>query len=143
MHKESLERVRQSVALLLPQAAEATRVFYDRLFTVAPETRGLFKIDMDVQRQHFTAALSVILKNLTMLDVLAEPLRELGSGHAKVGVRPQHYPVVRDAMLHAMAQVLHAAWTPELAADWQELLDTVSRIMMSGGTQTLAASPAK
>jgi hemoglobin-like flavoprotein len=137
MRKESLERVRRSVALLLPQAGEITRLFYDRLFSIAPETRELFKVDMTVQRQHFAAALSVIMKNLTLLDVLTEPLRDLGSNHARVGVRPQHYPIVRDSILFAMSQTLAHDWTPELAADWHELLDKVSAIMMSGGTQTL------
>ena len=137
MRKESLDRIRQSVAVLLPKAAETTRLFYEHLFRVAPETRGLFKSDMDVQRQHFSAALAVILKNVTMLDVLTEPLRQLGSGHAMIGVRPHHYPIVRDAMLHAMEQVLGREWTPELADDWRDVFDTVSRIMMSGGTQVL------
>ncbi|MDB5328761.1 MAG: hemoglobin-like flavoprotein [Phycisphaerales bacterium] len=137
MRKESLDRIRQSVAVLLPRAPDATRLFYDRLFTIAPETRELFKSDPEVQRQHFSAALAVILKNVTMLDVLTEPLRQLGSGHAMVGVRPHHYPIVRDAMLHAMSEILGSDWTPELADDWRDVFDTVSRIMMSGGTQVL------
>ena len=137
MRKESLDRVRGSVALLLPHAADITRLFYDRLFSVAPETRALFKVDMAVQRQHFAAALSVILKNLTLLDVLTEPLRQLGHQHAAAGVRPQHYPVVRDALLHAMRHTLTHDWTDELAEDWHDLLDTVSAIMMSGGTDAL------
>ena len=137
MRKESLERVRGSVALLLPDIAGLTRRFYDRLFEVSPESRGLFRVDMAVQRQHFAAALSVIMKNLTLLDVLTEPLRELGGQHAEIGVRPQHYPLVRDAMLFAMRQTLTHDWTDELAADWHDLLDTVSAIMMSGGTDAL------
>lgn len=137
MRKESLERVRGSVALLLPHVDPLTRRFYDRLFTIAPDTRGLFRIDMDVQRQHFAAALSVIMKNLIMLDVLAEPLRELGRQHAEIGVRPQHYPIVRDAMLFAMGQTLDSDWTDELAADWHELLDNVSSLMMGGGTDAI------
>ena len=141
MRKESLERVRGSVALLLPKIADVSERFYDHLFTVSPEARALFRVDMAVQRQHFAAALSVIMKNLTLLDVLAEPLRELGRQHADVGVRPQHYPVVRDAILFAIGQTLRQDWTDELAADWHELLDTVSAIMMSGGTDALRTRP--
>lgn len=139
MRKESLDRVRGSVDLLLPRAADVTRRFYERLFCVAPETRALFKIDMTVQRHHFAAALSMILKNLTLLDVLADPLRQLGRHHAAAGVRPQHYPVVRDAILFAMGQTLDGAWTDDLAADWHDLLDAISAIMMSGGTEAIRA----
>ncbi|HEX8323535.1 MAG TPA: globin domain-containing protein [Tepidisphaeraceae bacterium] len=140
MRKESLDRIRHSVTTLMPHVDDMTRLFYENLFAAAPDTRALFKVNMDVQRQHFAAALAVILRNLTMLDVLSEPLRELGIGHARIGVRPHHYPVVRDAMLVAMGQTLGDEWTPELAADWSGLLDKVSVIMMSGGTQELRST---
>src|SRR5690242_19596882 len=99
MTTASLERIRQSFDLLIPHLDRMTRTFYGHLFAARPETRQLFKIDMDAQRQHLAAALALIVRNLAMFDALAEPLQELGTQHAKVGVRPEHYPVVRDAML--------------------------------------------
>ena len=109
-----------------------TGTFYDRLFQVRPETRRLFKIEMNVQREHLAAALALIVRNLFMLDALTEPIQELGVYHAVVGVLPEHYPVVRDAMLFALSEALGPAWTPELATDWRALIEKLSTLMLSG-----------
>jgi hemoglobin-like flavoprotein len=132
MTTASLERICGSFNLLSPQMERMTRTFYARLFAARPETRALFKVNMDVQRQHLAAALALIVRNLPMFDALQEPLAELGASHAKVGVRPEHYPVVRDAMLGAIAEALGAAWTVELAADWRMLIETIASQMLAG-----------
>lgn len=132
MTTASLERIRHSFDLLAPNLARMTRTFYDTLFEGRPEVRALFKVDMDVQRQHLAAALALIVRNLTMLDALLEPLQELGREHARVGVRPEQYPLVRDAMLVAIAEAVGDAWTPELAADWRRLIEEISTAMLSG-----------
>src|SRR5579871_4339044 len=131
MTTASLERIRNSFDTLAPKIATMTATFYDTLFAGRPEVRALFKVDMDIQRQHLAAALALIVRNMTMLDALQEPLRQLGRDHARVGARPEHYPLVRDAMLHAIQQALEPAWTPDLAADWRQLIEEVSTIMLS------------
>ena len=98
MTSDAISRIEASFELLSPKIDDMTRAFYERLFELRPETRALFKVDMDVQRQHMAAALAVITRNVRMLDAITGPLHELGAGHAKVGVRPEHYPPVRDAM---------------------------------------------
>ena len=132
MTTTALERVRNSFELLSPKLASMTVTFYDTLFNGRPDIRALFKVEMDLQRQHLAAALALIVRNLTMLDALQEPLRQLGRDHARVGARPEHYPLVRDAMLHAIGEALGPAWTPELAADWHTLIEEISTVMLSG-----------
>jgi hemoglobin-like flavoprotein len=132
MTTAALERIRASFDLLIPHLDGMTRTFYGHLFAARPETRQLFKIDMDVQRQHLAAALALIVRNLAMFDALAEPLQELGTQHAKVGVRPEHYPVVRDAMLDALGKALGPAWSPQLAGDWRALIETIAGHMLAG-----------
>ena len=107
-------------------------VFYDRVFEVLPQTRCMFKIDMEVQKQHLAVALALIVRNVSILESLGEPLRELGADHARIGVRPEHYPPVRDAVLFAMAHSLGDQWTESLAADWRALLDFVTSQMLAG-----------
>jgi hemoglobin-like flavoprotein len=133
----AISRIEASFDLLSPRIDEMTRVFYDRLFALRPETRALFNVDMSVQRQHMAAALAVIARNLRMLDAVMVPLRELGAGHAKVGVRPEHYPPVREAMLEALSHAVGDDWTPDLAHDWQRLLDLVCNAMLEGASQAV------
>ena len=134
MTTASLQRIRVSFALLASRMTEMTERFHARLFEVRPDLRHMFNVDMRHHGRHFAAALALIVRNASMLDSLDEPLRELGLQHARAGVHAEHYPVVRDAVLFAMAQTLAEEWTQNLAEEWQMLLDHVSTLMLSAAT---------
>lgn len=132
MNATSVDRIRRCYAQMTPHLPRILRDVYDHLFAARPDLRPLFTGDMDAQRNHLAAALALIVRNLHMLDTLEPPLRELGAGHARVGVRPEHYRPLADAVVTAIARAVADAWSPELAADWHALLATVSRHMIAG-----------
>jgi len=51
--------IRESFALVAPQAEELARHFYATLFSQAPETRDLFPVNMEVQRSRLLRAVQV------------------------------------------------------------------------------------
>jgi hemoglobin-like flavoprotein len=128
----SVDRIRRSYELLAPRMHEFTTALYARLFAARPDVRTLFTIDIGRQRNHFGAALALIVRNLATFDVLEETLHALGAGHALLGVRPDHYPPLCNALLDTLADALGPAWTPELAADWRALLSNISHLMLAG-----------
>jgi hemoglobin-like flavoprotein len=132
MTEASRQRIANHYQTIAPRLHLLAQAFYDRLFTVLPEARPLFKIDIPLQSQHLAAALALIIHNLRFLDALEEPLKELGIHHARVGVRPEHYPILCRTMIQSLAEGSGDAWCAELHADWTELLAWVSRIMMDG-----------
>jgi len=132
MNEASLTRITESYEMLASQMPALTAAFYEQLFKALPEVRPLFRIDIDLQSQHLAAALALIVRNLRSLDVLEQPLMELGAGHSRVGVRPEHYPVVCRTMLETLRDGAGSAWSDELQADWTYLLQRVSRVMMEG-----------
>src|SRR3954447_9629921 len=105
MSTPSANRIRQSHRLLASRMSKMTQIFYQRLFALNPEVRALFKTDMTQQGGHLAAALALIVTNLPLLDALESPLRELGALHARAGVRPEHYPIAKEAMLFALSAV--------------------------------------
>jgi len=135
MTKAWPDRILDGFQLINPHIDQMTHLFYDCLFQRAPEVRSLFVADMEKQRQHFAASLALIVRNLRFLDAIEQSLRELGRHHARNGVRPQHYAVVRDAMLFALAQTLGEAWTDQMSDDWGRLLDVISRKMLIGAEE--------
>jgi hemoglobin-like flavoprotein len=132
MNAASLERLRASYVQLAPRIGPMTARFYDALFALRPELRALFTGDMAQQRRHLAAALALVVRNLCVLDALEQPLGELGAAHARVGVRPEHYPVVCNVLLRSICEELGDRCTPEVSADWQSLLETVARHMLAG-----------
>ena len=97
-----------------------------------PAVRSLFTTDMRAQAAHLAAALALIVRNLPILDSLEGPLMELGASHAQAGVRPEHYAILRTALLATLAEDLGEHWTPELADDWRRLFERVAGHMLAG-----------
>ena len=134
MTAETFARVQSSFTVMTPHLEAMTERFYAHLFAARPAVRPLFQVNMDVQRRHLSAALALIVRNLGVLDALDVPIRELGARHARVGVKPEHYPAVLDAMLLAMQDTLGDTWTIELAQDWSVLLLSIAGKMIAGGS---------
>jgi hemoglobin-like flavoprotein len=68
----------------------------------------------------------------TSFDALVPTLRELGARHAGYGARPEHYAVVGDTLIAAMAEVAGDAWRDEYARAWGDALGVVADVMLSG-----------
>ena len=140
MTQASMSRLRESFRSLAPQFGYVVGRFYERLFAADPSTRELFRIDMVTQAGHLSAALALIVRNLSMLDALEGPLMELGAAHARVGVRPEHYPVACEALLASIGEAAGGDWSAELSADWRALLDRVAGQMLAGTLPDESAS---
>lgn len=132
MDTAAVARIRSSFNLLAPKGQELIDTFYDMLFTTAPAVRPLFPADMSKQKGHLLAAVGLVVKHADNLDALTEPLMQMGERHVKYGAQPEHYPVVRDTMLAALAKVAGPAWNAQLAADWAAALNAVASVMIQG-----------
>jgi hemoglobin-like flavoprotein len=128
-----VETLEESFDLVAPQGDELIRKFYDDLFQVAPSVKPLFaNVDMEGQRQALLNMLVVLRESLRDLDDIVPDLEELGARHAEYGAKPEHYPVVGEVLIGAMAEVGGDAWKPEYTAAWQEAYAVVQDVMVSG-----------
>jgi hemoglobin-like flavoprotein len=138
MTPETAARVRESYLGLAPRADALVDRFFLHLFSGRPELRAMFPPDMTRLRVHLAASLAVIFRNIDCLGALEEPLMQLGARHAAAGVRPEHYPIIRDAMLAAIAETASPAWGHQLSADWHEALSRVSALILAGAAAAAA-----
>jgi hemoglobin-like flavoprotein len=127
MTPEQVVLVQQSFAQVAPIADKAAEIFYDRLFEVAPAVKPLFSGDMAEQRRKLMATLAAVVGGLSDLLPAASALAKR---HVGYGARPEHYPVVGDALLWTLARGLGPQWTPEVAAAWTAAYATLSGFMI-------------
>lgn len=128
-----VEKLEESFDLVAPQGDELMRTFYDNLFETAPGVRPLFeRVDMDRQRQALLNMLLILRESLRDLEDIVPDLEELGARHVDYGAKPEHYPVVGEVLIGAMAQVAGDAWKPEYTSAWQEAFEVVQGVMLSG-----------
>ena len=127
-----LHALETSFDLVAPRGDELMDEFYSRLFERAPAVKPLFPRDLRRQKTMLLGALVLLRKSLRDLDAIVPKLRELGARHVGYGARPEHYPVVGEVLLAAMAAVAGPAWRPEHERAWSEAFSVVAWAMIEG-----------
>jgi hemoglobin-like flavoprotein len=128
-----LQSLETSFDLVAPSGDELMDVFYARLFAAAPAVRPLFAgTDLRRQKGMLLGALVLLRKSLRDLDRIVPALRDMGARHVRYGARPEHYPVVGEALIASMAEVAGDAWRPEYAEAWAVAYELVAGAMLEG-----------
>src|SRR5262245_41948290 len=106
MTNESVQLVRDSWVTLSAEPRQLAAAFYERLFTIAPNVRPMFAADLSKQLDKFSGMLNWIVKHLDDPKALVAQVTDLGSRHDGYGVIHDHYALVGDALLWALAERL-------------------------------------
>ncbi|MBV9825596.1 MAG: hemin receptor [Alphaproteobacteria bacterium] len=139
MTPDQVKNVQASFAKVVPIADEAARLFYDRLFETAPETRALFKGDMREQGRMLMATLATVVNSLHRIEAITPAVRSLAQRHVAYGVRAEHYPLVGGALLWTLEQGLGDQFTPKLRDAWATAYGALSEMMIESAYPSAAA----
>jgi hemoglobin-like flavoprotein len=131
-----LDALETSFDLVAPKGDELMEIFYARLFAVAPAVQPLFAgSDMKRQQAMLLSALVLLRKSLRDLERVVPTLRNLGARHVAYGAQAEHYPVVGEVLIGAMATVAGEAWEPRFAEAWGEAFGVVAGAMLEGAAE--------
>lgn len=139
MTPQDKQLVRETFALVLPIADQAAALFYDRLFTLAPHYRALFRHDMREQGKKLMQTIGLAVANLHNLETVVPAVQALGRRHAGYGVQPADYDVVGAALLWTLGQGLGSAFTPEAERAWTAVYGVLAATMQAAAAQEVAA----
>jgi methyl-accepting chemotaxis protein len=133
-----VQALETSFDLIAPQGNELMDAFYARLFAAAPEVEPLFAgTDLRRQKAMLLATLVLVRKSLRDLEAIVPQLYVLGARHVAYGARPEHYPVVAEALIAAMAEAAGPAWTREYEVAWTDALGAVAGVMIEGAEEAI------
>jgi nitric oxide dioxygenase len=130
--------VRESFESVLEYSDSVVLLFYGRLFELAPQVRGLFKIDIREQARKLMNTLMSLVAALDRFEQLRRDLADLGRRHAEYKVEPAHYQLLVTALMWAFGQALDIEFDRETRAAWEQLLGAVSAVMIEGAAQVEA-----
>ncbi|WP_420560884.1 globin family protein [Tepidicaulis sp.] len=122
--------VQESFAAVRPISDQAAAMFYDRLFTIAPEVKPLFKGDISEQGKKLMQMLAVAVNGLNNLEAILPAVQELGRKHVDYGVTAAHYQPVGEALLWTLEQGLGDAFTAETKAAWEKTYTLLAGAMI-------------
>lgn len=115
-----------------PISEEAAKLFYRRLFEMAPEVRGLFTSDIRDQGRRLMQMLGVVVKGLDRLDRLLPTVHALGERHLSYGVREEDYDAVGAALLWTLNEAHGAGFTSAVEEAWAEAYGLLADAMKDG-----------
>lgn len=127
LSEQSVATVRATLPAVGAAIEEITARFYERLFTAHPELlRDLFNRgnqSAGTQRQALAGSIAAFATHLVehpddRPDAL---LRRIAHKHASLGIAPKQYEIVHEHLFAAIAEVLGAAVTEEVADAWAEV----------------------
>ena len=130
--RRQIQLIRQSFDSAAEFQIAFTKLFYGRLFELQPTLRPLFKISIEEQSKKLLDTLRAIVDGVDRIDQLRPNLQQLGRKHVTYGVKPEHYEVLRSALLWTFAQALGVEFDAETRASWDKVLRLVSAIMIEG-----------
>jgi hemoglobin-like flavoprotein len=133
---KQIRLVRESFVSLREYETSVVLLFYGRLFEIAPETRALFKIDIHEQASKLMETLRVTVDVLDRFEELVPVLADLGRKHSVYGVQGYQYDKLRAALLWAMGQALGLEFDRETRAAWDQLIATISAVMLEAAAQS-------
>ncbi len=140
MTPEQVQLVRLSFVKVMDIKDAAGKLFYDRLFAIAPELRSMFKGDMDAQARKLMDTLAVAIGSLRNAAALTDLLEQMAHRHVKYGVKDEHYATVGEALLWTLDKGLGPDFTPEVKAAWTALYGAVAKTMIDASSKGLAVA---
>lgn len=129
MTSTEIRLVQSSFAQVRPIADEAAELFYQRLFTLDPALRPMFRGNMAEQGRKLMTMLAMVVSGLTRLEQLVPAIEDLGRRHARYGVKASHFETVGEALLWTLAQGLGPAFTSDVHNAWIEAYGTLASVM--------------
>ncbi|MFK5976281.1 MAG: globin domain-containing protein [Sulfurovum sp.] len=121
MNKNTIEIVKSTAPLLKERGEEITKAMYPILFEKYPEVKELFKNSKPHQHKKLASAIYAYASNIDNLEALSGAINVMVSTHVKTNVQPKHYPMVEDALLTAIVNVLgESVATPTVIDAWRE-----------------------
>ena len=138
MTPEDIDLVQSSFVKVMPISAATAKLFYDRLFEIAPYTRAYFRGDIGVQRVKLMTTLSAVVEGLHDLDEILPVAKTLAIRHVAYGVKPKDYQPVGEALVWALAETLGDEFTAELREAWLNAYADLSAAMIAAAYRDAA-----
>lgn len=125
-------------------------LLFQHFFRKCPEAKTLFgfPIDMNVEsdamlesrrfRMHAKYFVEMLDKALSFVEAksVEENMKKLGAMHVDYGVKPDFFPIMGDALFHALSTTLKNDWNDGLKDAWADVYNRLASQMIAAMKET-------
>ena len=123
-----------SVPVLREHGLAITKLFYSNMFAAHPELTRLFNMGNQAngaQQQSLAAAVFAYAANIGNPAALGPVVQRIVHKHVSIGIRAEHYPIVGQHLLGAIAATLGDAATAPLLDAWKEAYTSLANLLIA------------
>ncbi|HEY9190008.1 MAG TPA: globin domain-containing protein, partial [Sulfurovum sp.] len=131
MNNETKAIIKSTAPVLKEHGEAITTEMYKVLFEKYPQTKELFKDAAPDQYKKLASAVYAYAANIDQLENLGKGIEQMATVHVNTNVLPEHYPMVGDALLQAIKNVLGDAATDEVMAAWEEAFGFLANVLIN------------
>jgi hemerythrin-like metal-binding protein len=141
MTPEQTRLLAESFSKLESRLYDLASLVHQRLFEISPESRSLFKGDLEEQKVKMARVFAEFVRLQTRSrhflpvtgnggEIVIPGIGALGARHEiAYGVRPRHYGYMREALLYAIRQMLGRDYNDTTGRAWAETFDMLAGAM--------------
>jgi hemoglobin-like flavoprotein len=140
----TIATIKATAPALQQHGVAITTRMYERLFT-NPDVKAMFDAaaqESGEQPRRLAAAILGYAQNIDKLENLTAAVGRMVERHVDTGVKAEHYPLVAQALLPAIRDVLGEAATDEVLAAWGEAYWVLAEILIAKERERYAAAAA-
>jgi hemoglobin-like flavoprotein len=133
MSAETKAIVKSTAPALQQHGLAITTRMYERLF-IDPDVKAMFDQaaqESGEQPRRLAGAILAYAQNIDKLEALTAPVMRMAARHVETGVKAEHYPLVANALLPAIRDVLGDAATDEVLGAWGEAYWALADILIA------------
>lgn len=141
LSEQTIAIVKATAPVLQEHGVAITTRMYERLF-VNEDVRALFDMaaqESGEQPRRLAAAILGYAQNVDKLENLTPAVARMVQRHVETGVKPEHYPLVAEALLPAIRDILQDAATDEVLTAWGEAYWFLANILIGKEEEGYAA----
>lgn len=144
------QKSKDIIAATLPAVREnamnITSTFYPLMFERYPQVKAYFNESHQregTQRQALANAVVAYAANIDRLEVLGDAVSLIVQKHASLNILPEHYPIVGECLLEAIAIVFGDVATDEVLSAWGEAYQQLADILINAEEAVYRANEQK
>ncbi len=112
---------------------------YKILFSKYPETKELFKNSTPDQHKKLANAIYAYASNIDKLEALSGGIETMVNAHVKTNIQPEHYPMVEDALMSAIVEVLGEDVATSVIIDaWRKAYNFLADVLIAKEAEAYA-----
>jgi len=130
LSQETITSIKETIPIINNQSENITTRMYEILFSKYPETKPLFDNATGDQHKKLAGAIAAFASNIDNLGALSKAVEKMSQVHVKTKVKPRHYPMVADAIITAMGDILGNKFSDAHKNAWIEAYTFLANILM-------------